>query len=118
MNLNHINLTVSDPVEAQAFLERFFGMTSSRKGNKNMAVVSDGLGMTLSLMSPKMGKESTISYPATFHIGFMQDTEEEVDRLSNQLREAGHDAPEPSKQHGSWTFYYDTPWGITIEVGA
>lgn len=118
MKLNHLNLTVTDPVEAQAFFVKHLGLTAKGRGNKNMAVLTDENGMSLLLMSPQMGDETTITYPATFHIGFMQDTEEQVNQINRSLKEAGYHLPEPSKQHGSWTFYFDTPWGITIEVGA
>ena len=118
MTLNHINLTVSAPVEAQAFFVKHLGLTAKGKGNKNMAVLRDDNGMSVLLMSPSMGGDTTIGYPSTFHIGFMQDTVEQVNQINRALKDAGYDLPEPSKQHGSWTFYFETPWGITIEVGA
>ena len=34
-----------------------------------MAFLSDDNGMVLSLMSVKLGKESEVKYPATFHVG-------------------------------------------------
>ena len=69
MNLNHINLTVTDVQETSRFLETYFGM-KGKGGNSNIAVLTDENGMILTLTSMKVGKESEVRYPATFHIGF------------------------------------------------
>src|ERR1700735_3499696 len=75
MKVNHLNLTVTDPVETQQFLVKHFGLKPRGKGNQNMALLSDDNGMVLTLMNVK-GRESEVKYPATFHIGFIQDSEE------------------------------------------
>jgi len=116
MKLNHLNLTVSDPVETQAFLSKYFHLKPMGKGNTNMAFLSDDNGMVLSLTNMKLGGESEVRYPTTFHIGFIQATAEEVNELNRQLKADGFDVPAPSKQHGSWTFYFLAPGGFTIEV--
>jgi hypothetical protein len=36
--------------------------------------------------------------------------------LNRSLKADGFDVPPPSRQHGSWTFYFDAPGGFTIEV--
>ena len=38
--------------------------------------------------------------------------------LVGLLKADGFDVPPPSRQHGSWTFYFDAPGGFTIEVMA
>ena len=40
MNLNHLNLTVTDVLETQKFLEKYFGMRHGG-GNKNIAFLTD-----------------------------------------------------------------------------
>ena len=47
-----------------------------------------------------------MKYPATFHIGFIQETEQRVTEINERLRADGIDVPVPSKQHGAWTFYF------------
>lgn len=116
MKLNHLNLTVTDPVASQEFLTKYFGLKARGKSNPNMAILADDNGMVLTLMNPKMGKESEVKYPATFHIGFIQETEEAVNELNQRLKSDGYDVPPPSRQHGSWTFYFDAPGGFTVEV--
>ena len=115
MRLNHLNLTVTDVLETHAFLSKYFGLQDNG-GNKNIAFLSDDNGMVLSLTSMKLGKETEVRYPATFHIGFIQPSEERVNEINRRLKEDGVDVPPPSRQHGSWTFYFQAPGGFVIEV--
>ena len=115
MKLNHLNLTVTDVPEAHRFLREYFDL-KDMGGNNNIAFLSDENGLVLSLTSMKLGKEAEVKYPATFHIGFIQESEARVNEINERLREAGYDVPAPSRQHGSWTFYFQAPGGYTIEV--
>ena len=116
MKLNHLNLSVTDVPEAQKFLETYFGLHNIGNNNQNMAFLSDDTGMVISLMNMKLGKESEVRYPATFHIGFIQDSDEQVNEIYQRLKDDGFDVPPPSRQHRSWTFYFLAPGGFTIEV--
>lgn len=115
MKLNHLNLTVTDVPEAHAFLAKYFELRDGG-GNKNIAFLYDDNGSVLSLTSMKVGRETEVRYPATFHIGFIQESEERVNEINRRLKDDGFDVPPPSKQHGSWTFYFSAPGGFTIEV--
>ena len=103
-------------METQAFLAKYFNLKPTGKGNHNMAFLSDDNGMVLSLSNMKLGGESEVKYPTTFHIGFIQETVERVNEINQRLKADGFDVPMPSKQHGSWTFYFSAPGGFTIEV--
>lgn len=118
MKLNHLNLTVTNPIEAQEFLIKYFGLTAKRKGNKNMALLSDDNGMVLALMNVTMSDETEVKYPTNFHIGFIQSSEDHVNEIHERLTSDGYQIPEPSKRHGNWTFYFTAPGGFTIEVMA
>ncbi len=115
MNLNHLNLTVSDVIAAQEFLVKYFGMREMA-GNSNMGFLTDESGMVLTLTHMKVGRETEVRYPATFHIGFAQESEARVNAINQRLKEDGYDVPPPSRQHGSWTFYFTAPGGFAIEV--
>ena len=39
-----------------------------------------------------------------------------VDEINARLKADGYDVPPPSRQHGSWTFYFHAPGGFMIEV--
>ena len=61
MKVNHLNLTVNDPVETQQFLVKYFGLKPRGKGNQNIALLSDDNGMVLSLMNMKMDRKSEVN---------------------------------------------------------
>lgn len=70
----------------------------------------------ISLTSLKVARETDVRYPATFHVGFIQQTEEQVNTINQRLKDDGYDVAPPSKQHGSWTFYFQAPGGFMIEL--
>lgn len=111
MNLNHINLTVTSALETQQFLAKYFGLKPMGKPNDKMSFLTDDQGMILSMFTA-----AEVNYPETFHIGFGQETPEKVDEIYRRLKEDGYPVDAPSRQHGSWTFYFRAPGGFTIEV--
>jgi len=112
MKLNHLNLTVTDVPETRKLFERYFGITGLEKGgNHNFDIVFDDNGLVLTLM-----KGDEVSYPKTFHIGFVQKNEERVNAINQRLHDDGFDVKPPKRFHGSWTFYFRAPGGFTIEV--
>jgi len=116
VTLNHINLTVEDVVATRGFLEKYFGLRPHNpdKENPGFDLLFDDNNLVLTLIKGRRGVE--IHYPETFHIGFAQPNAEKVNEINNRLREDGYDVPPPSRQHGSWTFYFTCPGGFTIEV--
>jgi lactoylglutathione lyase len=115
MKLNHLNLTVTDVAEASQFLEKYFGLRSIGKKGKAMAFLLDDDGLLLSLTSMKMSKETEVKYPASFHIGFMQESEEKVNEINRRLKDDGFAVDPPQRLHG-YTFYFQAPGGFTVEV--
>jgi lactoylglutathione lyase len=93
-------VTVDDVSAARAFLEKHFGMRPYGEGQKNFDVLFDDDGLVLTLIS--VGRSKQVSYPKTFHIGFIQPTEADVDEVNRRIREDGYDI--------------DAPGGITVEV--
>jgi len=114
MKLNHVNLTVDDVPAARRLLEKHFGLRPMDEGMKNFDVLFDDDDLVLTLIG--VGRSKEVVYPKTFHIGFMQPTEADVDEVNRRLRDDGFDIDPPSRQHGAWTFYFDAPGGFTIEV--
>jgi lactoylglutathione lyase len=116
MKLNHLNLTVSDVLEAHRFLQKYFGLKNygAVEPSEAMGFLSDDNGMVLALFRAANGTE--VKYPAGFHIGFIQESEERVNQINQRLREDGYQVARPSRLHGSWTFYFKAPGGFTIEV--
>lgn len=116
MKMNHLNLTVTDALEAATFLERYFGLRSMEgtEHKQTFAMLLDDDGLVLTLI--RAGRATEVNYPATFHIGFIQESEERVNEINQRLKDDGYDVPPPARFHGSWTFYFTAPGGFTIEV--
>lgn len=116
VKLNHLNLTVSNVPAAHQFLEKYFGLRgfNGMQPREAMSFMSDDNGMLVALFRAANGTEA--KYPAGFHIGFIQETEEQVNQINRRLREDGYEVPEPARLHGSWTFYFQAPGGFLVEV--
>lgn len=113
MKLNHVNLTVTDVPAAAAFLTKYFGLVNTDAGDDSgatFAVLFDDDGLVFTLM-----KGAEVQYPKTFHIGFIQESEEKVDELNQRLKEDGFKVASPVHSHG-YTFYIKAPGGFTVEV--
>jgi lactoylglutathione lyase len=116
MKLNHLNLTVTDAAETAQFLENYFGLRRMEgvDPKTTFAMLRDDGGMVLTLI--RASRDTAVEYPATFHIGFIQESEERVNEINQRLQEDGYTVPPPARLHGSWTFYFTAPGGFTIEV--
>jgi hypothetical protein len=68
----------------------------------------DGLVLTLI-------KAGQAKYPSTFHIGFVQESEERVNEIYQRLKDDGFDVAPPQRLH-AWTFYVQAPGGFAVEV--
>jgi catechol 2,3-dioxygenase-like lactoylglutathione lyase family enzyme len=107
--LNHLTLAVPDVGETKAFLEKYFGLRDMGS-RPNMAFLSDDRGMVLTLIKAK-----DATYPAFFHIGFIQESEARVDEINALLKAGGIDVAAPERSHG-YTFYVRAPGGFLVEV--
>jgi len=110
MILNHLNLAVTDAGKAADFLVSYFGLRREPGGNKNFVVLRDDADIVLTLM-----KDKRTAYPGSFHIGFIQESEADVNTLNQRLKADGFDVAPPERHH-AWTFYVEAPGGITVEV--
>jgi lactoylglutathione lyase len=127
MTINHVNLTVTDPVETSAFLAKYFGLRPEG-GNAAMRLMFDDNHMVITLMKGRPedrehgdSRETSarsIKYPSSFHIGFFVESRERVNRINQHLRDDGYVVDPPGPSHGDWGFYFKAPGGFTIEVAA
>ncbi|MCJ2052233.1 VOC family protein [Methylobacterium sp. J-070] len=118
MKLNHINLTSIDVPADVAMFETYFGLRTSVMRGKALAVMQDDDGMLL-VLNDFAKKRGSFAYPEdsdVHHIGFIQDSREQVDALNARLKIDGWDVPEPREYHGAWTFYFKARGGYFVEV--
>ena len=115
MRLNHLNLTVPDVAQTRAFFETYFGFRCvAEAGRDALAVLVDESGFVFTLNN--FEKATEVTYPGAFHIGFMQESREQVDAIHARLKADGFDVKTPKVFHGAWTFYFRAPGGFLVEV--
>ena len=116
MKLNHVNLTVTDMAAAAQFLETYFGLRTLASSPTTMVLLDDS-DLIFTLM-----KAEQVSYPSSFHVGFVQESKEQVDAIYQRLIEGGFEPKPPQRSHGmpggkhAWTFYVHAPGGYLVEV--
>lgn len=113
MTINHLNLIVTDVTRNVNFFETYFNFKCEViKGDNVIAVLKSARDFTLVLMK---GEEA--SYPKDFHIGFMVDSEEEVEAIHKKLLDGQINitrAPGKIRNSFGFYFYFDN---LFIEVG-
>ena len=115
MNLNHLGLGVTEVPQTIAMFEKYFGLrrVDHFPLNEKMGFVNDDSGALITIF-----RVPDADYPKIFHIGFMQDTVEQVHAIHEQLESDGF-APEAMREeYGRKTFYFKAPGGFTVEVNA
>ena len=113
--LNHLNLAVPLVSESKKLFETYFGFRAVfDRGDDKISVLVDDTGFILALSN--FENATTVEYPRAFHIGFAQNSREQVDRLYERLKTDGFDVKTPKEFHGAWTFYFHAPGGFLVEV--
>ena len=115
MKLNHLNLGVTEIAETAAMFETYFGLRRAEgmPFNEKMAFLRDDNEALISLFRVK-----DAAYPKIFHIGFIQDSVEQVLEVHAKLTSGGFEPDQPKEEHGRTTFYVGSPGGVVIEVDA
>jgi len=108
MNLNHINLSVTDVQLAAKFFARHFDFTIvDAKPNDTLSVLKGKDGFTLVLMHERMNEQGNHGYPDSFHIGFYLEGRNAVIAKHEALTSAGLTlAQEPQKMRKTFGFYF------------
>ena len=113
MRLNHLDLSVPDLQAAIDFFVAGFGFSVvAVRDADGMAILrgEDGFGLVLT-------RDAAPHYPAAFHIGFLQSSEEAVTQAYERLLAAGiATQAAPAISYGSLLFYCRVPGGVLVEV--
>ena len=113
MNLNHLDLQVSDVPAAAAFFARYFDLERHSKATSPaIAILGDAAGFTLVLQRLK---DDAQTYPDGFHIGFYVDSVAEVHARRERIA-ADHAVGEIITNNRGTMFYCRGPNGIVSEV--
>ena len=116
MALNHVNLTVPNVPQTRVFFETYFGFrrVAGAPQSDTFVVLVDETGFVLSLNNFNEAEE--VAYPGAFHVGFRQDSREQVDAMYQRLKADSFDMKPPHEVHGGWTTYFRAPGGFLVEV--
>jgi catechol-2,3-dioxygenase len=119
VTLNHTNLTTYNVPKLTEFFCSVFGFMLDQQRGDKLSVMRNAEGFILTLMFDKnMTPEH--GYPGIFHVGFVQPTMEEVDKMYDALCSHQYAAPKPAQlQRGgppTYGFYCDAPGGVMVEV--
>lgn len=117
MNLNHLNLHVSDVAEARSFFVSHFDFRCVSEREGQIAIMEDDAGFSLAVSnlfdSPPTG------YPSDFHVGFVLENESHLRAHYERLQEA--DVPmKGAPRRGGPNLYFVClgPDSIPVEVSA
>jgi catechol 2,3-dioxygenase-like lactoylglutathione lyase family enzyme len=114
MNLNHLDLPVTDVAAARSFFERHFGFRCVA-AREELAVLLDGAGFTLTLS--RLPSDESPRFPTGFHIGFNLATEADLLAAHERLSRAGVEIVRPLARFGpALTFQCSGPGAIAVEL--
>jgi lactoylglutathione lyase len=117
VNLNHIDLQVSDVSSAREFFETHFRLRCSFQRREQLAILEDDSGLMLGV-SNLFGSPPPV-YPPDFHIGFILENETEVRAVHERLSSGGVTIKTDLSRGGPNIYFMCSgPDGITIEVRA
>jgi catechol 2,3-dioxygenase-like lactoylglutathione lyase family enzyme len=118
MQLNHLNLPVTDVAVSRAFFEKHFNFNCvDVKGNDMLAVLQGANGFVLTLMSHAFNKNGHAAWPDAFHFGFLVSDRQQVNDIWQQLKNDGITLDqEPHNMRGVFGFYFQAPGNILMEV--
>lgn len=113
MQLNHLDLQVSDVQSTVAFFETCFDFElQTNHRSPAIAILSDRRGFVLVLQRRTGGT----GWPEGFHLGFLVEDVQTVERTWKRLGEAGHAVNAPTTNNRGTAIYVRMPDGYLIEV--
>ena len=112
MKLNHLDLQVSDVQKSVAFFESVFDLElKSSRTSPAIAFLADGHGFVLVLQ-----RAEKPSYPEGFHLGFIVDDVECVQRQFSRAQAAGIAVSDIIENNRGTMIYCRAPDGYSVEV--
>ncbi|MGY0037520.1 VOC family protein [Pedobacter sp. NJ-S-72] len=96
-------------------LETYFGLVRAPgiPISSKMAFLLDENGSLITMF-----KTDDALYPEIFHIGFMQETIDQLKEIHKKITAGGYNPEEIREEHGRMTFYFKAPGGFMVEVNS
>jgi catechol 2,3-dioxygenase-like lactoylglutathione lyase family enzyme len=113
MQLNHLDLQVTDVARSVEFFEQIFGLVlQSNRRSPAIAILGDGAGFVLVLQ-----RRDVVAYPDGFHVGFLVDDVSLVHAAHARATAAGLEVTPVETDNRSTRIYCRAPDGYAVEVG-
>jgi len=116
MQLNHLDLQVSNVHAARTFFETHFGLGCVYQRGSDIAIFRSASGFEFSVSNLR-GQTSPPVYPPDFHIGFILEDASQVEATYQRFQQTGvHMKSAPREGGANLYFVCLGPDGIPIEV--
>ncbi|MBI3711882.1 MAG: VOC family protein [Burkholderiales bacterium] len=114
MQLNHLNLSVPNALDAAAFFEKYLGFTIKMATPQRHIIAMSGAEFDL-VLQECAGEE--LRYPGNFHIGFIVADLAQLHGLYQRLQADAYPLKTgiESSDRG-WQFFFLLPGGVLIEI--
>ncbi|HKX19218.1 MAG TPA: VOC family protein [bacterium] len=117
MNLNHVDLQVSDIDDAREFFEKHFGLRCVYLRAGQIALLHDEAGLELGVSNLRSSPPPV--YPQDLHVGFVLERSDDVRAAYDRLTAAGVPVKMELREEGPNLFFVcDGPDRIPVEVRA
>jgi catechol 2,3-dioxygenase-like lactoylglutathione lyase family enzyme len=117
MQLNHIDLQVSDVDAAREFFERFFGLRCRYQRQKQIAIFESDTGFEFAVSN--LFNSPAPVYPPDFHLGFVLQRSSDVREVYERIKSAGITLKlDLGVQGPAFVFQCIGPDNIPVEVRA
>ena len=114
MNINHLDLQVSDVPGHGAFFERLFGLEcQTSRTSPAIAILKDPGGFLLVLQRKKRPDEA---YPEGFHLGFLVGDVGIVESIQKRAQAEGIEVSDIIRNSRGVMIYCRAPDGFSVEV--
>lgn len=118
MQLNHLDLQVSDVQAARIFFESHFNLECEFQRGSEIAFFRSDTGFSFGVSNPRGQAERPV-YPPDFHIGFILDNAGQVEAAYERFKGAGVEVRSAPLVGGPNLYFVCVgPDGIPIEVRA
>ncbi|MDT9000323.1 VOC family protein [Paucibacter sp. APW11] len=118
MQLNHLNLQVSDAAQCADFLSQHFDLQTVLERPDRTLIAMRAGDFDLVIQQSDPAEAQATSYPAGFHFGFIVAGEQALRQAHARLLSAGVPGVGAiTESRRGQQFFVDGPGGLTIELG-
>jgi catechol-2,3-dioxygenase len=112
MQLNHLDLQVTDVPSTLAFFQKYFGFCACSSPSPAIAILTNDSGFVLVLQRARQDAR----YPDGYHLGFLLEDDASVRALQVRARADGVPVSDVIENGRGTLVYFTRPEGYLVEV--